>query len=51
MSENFSDANNLLMTKATEKLETYLESYIIQDSKTVHRFYLTLTIPEILAPM
>ena len=38
MSENFSDANNLQMAKATEKQETYLGSHIIQDSKTVHRF-------------
>ena len=49
MSENFSDANNLQMAKATEKQETYLGSHIIQDSKTVHRFCVTLTIPEIWA--
>ena len=47
INENYSEKNNFPTTKATEKQQAYLESYIIQDSETVHHFCVALTIPKI----
>ena len=43
-------ANNFWLEQVTEKLQIYLESWIIEDSRYVRSFAVTLPVQELLRP-